>query len=54
MEESKRILIGLNIAAVISETNNQDLLDSMNLEIERANKKKKKLRRHWQKKINLA
>ncbi len=48
------MLIRLNIAAVISETDNQDLLDLIDLEAKQANKKKAKVERYRQRKINLA
>lgn len=53
MEKLNRMLVGLNIAVVISETNNQDLPDPIDLEVERANKKKKKAKGRRQRKINL-
>ncbi len=53
-EESNRILVGLDTAAVIPETKNQDLPHLINSEPERANKKKEKAERHRQRKINLA
>ena len=52
-EESNRILIGLEITTVIPKTNDQDLLDLIDLEVEQANKKKEKTKRRRQRKINL-
>ena len=51
MDKSNRILIGLDIAAVILETDDQDLLDLIDLETEQANKKKEKTERRRQKKL---
>ncbi len=48
------MLVGLDIAAVIPETDDQDLLDLIDLKVECANKKKEKSERRWQRKINLA
>lgn len=53
-EESNKMLVGLDIAAVISETDDQDLSDLIDLEVKQANKKKKKVERRQQRKINLA
>ncbi len=52
-EESNRMLVGLDTAAVIPETNDQDLPNLIDLEAERANKKKEKAKRRRQRKINL-
>lgn len=47
MEESNKMLVGLDTASVIPETDKQDLLDLIDLEFEQANKKKEKAeRRH--------
>ncbi len=54
MEESNRILVGVDTAAVIPETNNQDLPDLIDSEAEWVNKKKEKAERRRQRKINLA
>ncbi len=43
MEESNRILVGLDIAAIIPKTNDQDILDLIDLEAELPNKKKEKV-----------
>ena len=53
IEESDKILIGLDTVIVIPKTDNQDLLDLINLEIQWANKKKEKVENRWQRKINL-
>lgn len=45
MEESNRILVGLDTTAVISVTDDQDPPDLIDLEVERANKKKEKTER---------
>lgn len=42
-EESNKMLIGLDIAIVIRKANDQDLLDLIDLEGERADKKKEKV-----------
>ncbi len=44
-EESNRMLVGLDTAGVISETDDQDLPDLIDSEAERANKKKEKAER---------
>ncbi len=44
-KESNRMLIGLNTAAVIPETNDQDLPNLIDLEVKRAKKKKEKAER---------
>ncbi len=54
MEESNRILVGLDIATIIPKTDNQDLSDLIDLEVKRANKKKEKAERCQQRKIHLA
>ena len=54
IEKSNRILIGVNIAIIISKTNNQDLLNLIDLEVKRANKKNEKAERCRQRKIDLA
>ncbi len=48
------MLVRLDTAVVIPETNDQDLLDLIDLEVEQANKKKEKVERRQQRKINLA
>ncbi len=53
-EESNKMLVELDTAAVIPEADNQDLPDLIDLEAERANKKKEKAERRRQRKINLA
>ncbi len=52
-EESNRMLVGLDIAAVIPKTDDQDLPDLIDSEAKRANKKKEKAERRRQRKINL-
>lgn len=39
------MLVGLNIAAIISEIDNQDILCLINLKAKRSNKKKEKVKR---------
>lgn len=46
IKELKKILVGLNIAIIMSEIENQDLLDLIDLKFEWANKKKEKAKRH--------
>ncbi len=53
-KESNKMLVRLDIAAIIPETDNQDLLDLIDLEAEWVNKKKEKAERRQQRKINLA
>lgn len=53
MEKSNKMFVGLDTIAVISETNNWDLPDLIDLEVEWANKMKEKAKRRRQKKINL-
>lgn len=43
LEESNKILIKLDIATIIIETNNQDLPDLIDLKPKQTNKKKKKV-----------
>ncbi len=45
-EELNRMLVGLNTAVVIPETDDQDLPDLIDLKVERANKKKEKVKRY--------
>ena len=45
IKELNRILVGLNTIAVILKTNNSDLLDLIDLEAKRVNKKKEKVER---------
>ena len=52
-KESNRLLLGLNTALVISEINNQYLLDLIDSKVKRVNKKKEKIERRRQRKINL-
>ena len=47
MEESNRMLIELKTAAIIPETDDQDLPDLIDSKAEQANKKKEKAERHW-------
>lgn len=49
MEESNWMLVVLDIAAIIPETDNQDLPDLIDLKVEQANKKKDKAERRRQK-----
>ena len=44
--KSNKMLIGLNIATIISKTNNQDLIDLIVLKTKQANKKKEKIGRY--------
>lgn len=53
IKESNRIWVGLDIATIIPKTNNQDLFDLIDLEAKWANKKKEKVKRYQQRKINL-
>lgn len=53
IKEFNKILVGLNIATVIPETNKQNIPDLIDLETKRANKKNEKAKRRQQKKINL-
>lgn len=53
IEESNKILVGLDIAIIIPETDNQDLLELIDFKAKRVNKMKKKAERCWQRKINL-
>ena len=41
------MLVRLDTATVILKTNNQDLLDLIDLEVKRINKKKEKAERRW-------
>lgn len=54
IEELNKMLLGLDTAAVIPITDNQDLQNLINLKTIQASKKKKKVERRWQRKINLA
>lgn len=47
-------MVGLDIAVVIPKTDNQDLTDLIDLKVKWVNKKKEKVERCWQSKINLA
>ncbi len=53
-EELNRMLVGLDTAAIIPETDDQDLSDLIVSEVEQVNKKKEKAERRRQRKINLA
>lgn len=53
-EESNRMLVGLDIAAIILDTDEQEPPPLMDSEAERANKKKEKAERRQQRKIILA
>ncbi len=46
INELNKMLVGLDIATVISETDNQNLIDLIDLEVEWANKKKEKAKRY--------
>lgn len=48
------MLVGLDIAAIILETNNQNLLNIIDLKIKWINNKKEKTERYQQRKSNLA
>lgn len=52
-KKSNKILVGLGIAAIIPETDEQVLWDQIESEAERTNKKKEKPERCRQRKINL-
>lgn len=52
-EKSNKILVILNISTVFLETNNQDLLDLINLDVKQTTKKQEKAKRCRQRKINL-
>ena len=54
IEKLNRMLVRLDTATVIPETDNKYLLDLIDLEVEWINKKEKKAKRHRQRKINLA
>lgn len=44
-DELDKMLVGLDTTNIISETNNQDLLDLIDSEVEWANKKKEKAKK---------
>ncbi len=52
-EESNKMLVELDTAGIISKTNDRDLPDLIDLEAERASKRKEKVERRRQRKINL-
>lgn len=54
IEESQRMLVGLDVAAIIPKTDNQNLPDLIDSIAKWVNKKKEKAKRRWQRKIYLA